>query len=431
MERAENPWHLRPFFGRTPVLPAEARRVLLLVAFGLFFENYDMGLINAALPQITDELGIGAGQTGFYLGAIRLGGIGAFLLLPFADRLGRRQLFIASFIGMSVGTLGTALCQTPLQFVFAQVVARVFMLTAAALAVVIVIEEFPAAQRGGGLGLLGLLGGLGYGACAGLYSLVDVIPFGWRGLYFIGVMPLLAVSFIRRTLRETRRFDVHRAGEQAGEAQPSGMEAWLAPMRALMRTNPRRTIAVGVAAFFGAAGSISFYQYTSYFTTNVHDWTPADYSILVIMGGTIGVFGSVLGGRGSDRFGRRVVGFVGMGLSPVFIYVFFNGPEHVLIWSWGLVVFFGSAGDLVLRALSAELFPTSHRGTSTGWMILVQTFGWTAGLVLVGFGTESIADLSRVVPLVAVGMLVGAIALLTIPETGGRELETISAEPSP
>ena len=150
---------------------------------------------------------------------------------------------------------------------------------------------------------------------------------------------------------------------------------------------------------------------------------------MVILGGGIGVLGSVLGGRGSDRFGRRVVGFFGMGLAPVFIFIFFNGPESALIWSWGLVVFFGSAGDLVLRALSAELFPTSHRGTSTGWMMLVQTFGWTAGLVLVGFGTESIEDLSAVVPLVALGMLAGAVALLTIPETGGRELEAISAEP--
>ena len=41
----------------------------------------------------------------FYLSAIRLGGIGAFFLLPFADRLGRRRIFMASFIGMSLATL--------------------------------------------------------------------------------------------------------------------------------------------------------------------------------------------------------------------------------------------------------------------------------------------------------------------------------------
>ncbi len=431
MPREENPVHLRPFFGRTPVMPTEARRILLLVAFGLFFENYDIGLINAALPQISDELEIGASDTGFYLGVIRLGGIGAFLLLPFADRLGRRRVFIASFIGMSVGTLATAFCQTPVQFVLAQVFARIFMLTAAALSVVIVIEEFPAEQRGGGLGLLGLLGGMGYGACAGLYALVETIPFGWRGLYFIGVAPLLVIPVLGRALPETRRFNQHRADAPAPDPTLGVLEAWLGPVRSLMRRSPRRAIAIGLAAFFASAGSISFYQYTSYFTANVHGWSPADYSVLVIVGGALGVLGSILGGRGSDRFGRRIVGCLGLAGAPIFMYAFFNGPSSALIVAWGMTVFFGSAGDLVIRALSAELFPTSHRGTSTGWIMLVQTLGMTVGLFIVGEMTNEVGDLSKAVPLVAIGSVLGALALLAVPETGGLELETIADDPAP
>jgi MFS family permease len=431
MQRTTNPVHLRPFFGRTPVVPSDARRILLLVAFGLFFENYDIGLINAALPQITAELGIDAGDTGFYLGAIRLGGIGTFFLLPFADRIGRRRVFIASFAGMSIGTLATAFCQTPLQFVAAQVFARVFMLTAAALSVVILIEEFPAEQRGGGLGLLGLLGGLGYGACAALYALVDTIPFGWRGLYFIGVAPLIVIPILGRALPETRRFSHYQAETSESADVGRGLESWITPIRDLIRKSPRRTIAVGLAAFFASAGSISFYQYTSYFTAKVHGWTPADYSILVIAGGAIGILGSILGGRGSDRFGRRLVGFLGLACAPIFMFVFFTGPSEILIVAWGMTVFFGSAGDLVIRALSAELFPTSHRGTSTGWIMLVQTFGMTTGLMLVGYWTDDIEDLSIAIPLVALASVFGAVALLAVPETRGLELETISDDEAP
>lgn len=422
-----NPWYLRPFFGRHPVLPPEARQTLRLVALGLFFENYDMGLINAALPQIADDLSISAEDTGFYLGAIRLGGVGTFMLLPLADQLGRKRLFMAAFVGMSLGTLATAASLTPVQFTLAQALTRTFMLVAAALALVIVVEEFPASQRGAGLGLLTLLGGLGYGTCAVLYALVDQLPFGWRSLYMIGVVPLLLLPFFRRSLRETRRFEAHRNTTAKGP-RVSALEQWTGPMRDLLRTNPRRAISVGIAAFLTSAGAIGFFQYTSLFVQKAHGWSPAGYSGLVMAGGMIGVLGSIFGGRGSDRYGRRRIGFAGLVFAPLFAFAFFFGPESTLVPAWGLFVFCSSAGDVVLRALSAELFPTSHRGTATGWLMLVQTLGWTVGLLIVGVATESMDDLSRTITSLSLVIVIAGLTLLTVPETHQQELESISDE---
>jgi putative MFS transporter len=422
---AENPWYLRPFFGRKPALPSEARSVLLLVSLGLFFENYDLGLINAALPQIVDELGIDPSETGYYLGVIRLGGVGTFLIVPFADRLGRRRVFIASFLGMSVGTLLSGIAQTPMQFVLAQMFARVWLLTAAALALVIVVEEFPAEHRGAGLGLLTLLGGLGYGVCAIAYSAVDALPHGWRTLYVVGILPVLLLPFFSRALKETRRF---QGSEQARADTPGFLTGWLQPIVSLARTHPRRTATIGLAAFLSATGGIGLFQYTSEFVQKIHGWTPADYSGLVIAGGAIGIMGSVLGGRGSDRFGRRYIGMAGLIFAPLFAVAFFLGPTATLIVSWGLFVFCNSAGELVIRAMSAELFPTSHRGTSTGWMMLVQTLGWATGLFLIGFLTETAEDIGPSIASVSVVLIFAGLALLAVPETGGRELESISDE---
>jgi len=379
-----NPWYLRPFFGKAPALPDDARRILRLVALGLFFENYDLALLNAALPQISRDLGIAAGDTGFYVSAIRLGGVGTFLLLPFADRLGRRHLFLAAFVGMSIGTLASGLSQTALQFTLAQLFSRAFMLLAGMLALVMVVEEFPADRRGAGLGLLSLLGGLGYGVCALLYAWVDVLPYGWRALYAIGVLPLVLLPFFRRSLRETRRF-AQQQHDAAAAGPRRALGDWAAPLLELLRANPRRTLGVGLAALLGAVGQIGFFQYTSLFVQEVHGWSPADYTVLVILGGAIGIFGAVAGGRGSDRFGRRAVGTLGYATAPIFAALFFMGPSGGLVVAWGCFVFFSSAGDVVLRALSAELFPTSHRGAATGWFMLVQTLGWSGGLVIVGF----------------------------------------------
>ena len=392
------------------------------------FEQYDIGLVNSALPQISQELAIATGDTGYFLSAIRLGGFGTFLLLPFADRLGRRRIFLASLIGMSLGSFATAFSPTAEIFVIVQLLTRVFMLTGAALALVILIEEFPAEHRGAAIGLMALLGGLGYGLGAGLYAAVDLLPFGWRALYAIGGLPLLLIPFYRRSLRETRRFAAH--SERAGMHTAGGLVTWLEPLRDLLRTHPRRAATVGLTGLFASMGSIVFFQYTSYFVQNVHGWAPGDYALLVLGGGLIGVSGNWIGGRGSDRLGRRPVGFVCLCLAPLAATLFYRGPESTLVLAWGLYVLVATASDLVVRAFSAELFPTSHRGTSSGWLVLVQTVGFTTGLFLVGYGTESLEDLGETVTWVSLATLVAGVALLWLPETRRVELEEISESPS-
>ena len=85
-----------------------------------------------------------------------------------------------------------------------------------------------------------------------------------------------------------------------------------------------------------------------------------------------------------------------------------------------------AAGDVVLRAFAAELFPTAQRGTSSGWLILVQTLGWSSGLFLVGFWTSDLGELALAVSLTSLAAWLAGGALLLLPETGARELESIS-----
>jgi MFS family permease len=367
-------------------------------------------------------------DTGYYLGAIRLGGIGTLFLVPFADRIGRRRVFLLALLGMSVGTFATAFAQTPAQFVAIQWVTRAFMLTGGALSVVILVEEFPAEHRGAALGMLAVLGGLGYGIGALVYAAVDILPFGWRFLYVVGVLPLAFLPFFRRALRETRRYEEHRA-RQGPEAR-GAFAAFGQQLRDFLRANPRRAAAVAGAGLFASMGSIAVFQYTNLFVRDIHHWAAGQYTLLVLGGGMIGMFGNVIGGRGSDRFGRRAVGFVGLALAPVFAAAFFLGPEETLVFAWGLYVLCMAAGDVVVRAFAAELFPTHHRGTSSGVLIAVQTVGFSAGLFVVGLGTGTFgAELAIMVSLVAVASIAAGICLLFLPETSRRSLESISGEP--
>jgi putative MFS transporter len=426
---AHTPWWIPPFLGRAPALEPRLLRLLGLVALALFFEQYDMSMLTSALKFIAADLGIAEADLGGYLGAIRLGALPAFLVVPFADRIGRRRVFLACVVGVSLGTFLTAFARGPVDFVVLQMLTRGFILAGSAVAVVIVTEEFPAEHRGWGIGMLGALGSCGHGLGAALFAAIDVLPYGWRALYAIGLCPLLLLPFFRRGIEETGRFT--RAVGSAHGLSGHGV-GWYRPLIGLARTYPGRAAALALSGGLVAIGEAAVFQFPGYFTQTVHGWSPGQFSAMVILGGGVGIIGHVVAGRLGDRIGRRTVGAIFFGLFPFFAWTFYQGPGG---WSipiaWVLFVFCGTAGDVIVRALSTELFPTSHRGTAAGWLTLVQTLSWAAGLGLVGLGTDAPGDIARMTSLLSATVLVGGLALLLLPETRRRELETISAEYRP
>jgi putative MFS transporter len=394
-----------------------------LVVLGTFFESYDLSLLSSAVKHIAEDLEIGSDQLAFVLAAVRFGGFAAFALLPLADRVGRRRMFLVAILGMSLGTLATAFVQSPLQFVFAQVAARTFMLIAAGVGIVMLAEELPAEHRGWGIGMLGALGALGHGLGAALFAAVDVLPFGWRALYAVGALPLLALPVMRRTLRETARFEAHRASVAA---HATGRFAALRSLGGLARAHPGRALCVGVAGFALAFGAISVFQFASYFLQTVHGWAPWQFSTMMLVGGGIGIVGNVVAGRLGDVFGRRVVGCVALAAYPAAAIAFYQGPEVTVGACFALIVFMSSAADVVLRAFSTELFPTTQRGASAAWLTLLQTCGHIGGLALVGGGVAAGTDLPLVISMVSLVVLVAALCVMLLPESRGRELETLS-----
>ena len=427
-QRRRNPWWIPPFLGRVPAIEDRYFRILGIVALGLFFESYDLSLLTSALKHISEDLGMAEHELGFYLGAVRLGGLVAFFLLPLADRLGRRRVFLAALIGMSLFTLGTAFAQTPLQFVVFQLITRAFIATLAAVGIVMLAEEFPAAHRGWGVGILGALAASGHGLGAALFATIDLLPFGWRALYAIGALPLLLLPYFRRELQETTRFRRHQ--EETADSR-GGIKASLRSLVALARGNPRRAALVGGAGLIHALGAISVFQFASLFVQSEHGWLPWHYSVMLLTSGGVGIIGNVVAGRLGDRAGRRAVGLAAFTLFPIAGIAFYNGVGWVLPLAFIAVVFSSSAGDVIVRIFSTELFPTAQRGASAAWLTLLQTVGWILGLWLVGIGRWAGVSLPMMISVVSATVFVAGLLLLRLPETRQRELEDISDEREP
>jgi MFS family permease len=303
-------------------------------------------------------------------------------------------------------------------------IGRTFMVTTSATAFVIVTEEFPAEHRGWGIGVLGALGSMGYGLGLGLFAGIDYLPYGWRALYLVGFTPIALLPMFRREIRETGRFDVMRSERTSDDA---ARDTWWRPFAILAQRYPLRTAAIGVVGAASSAGHAAPFQFSAYFVQLEHGWAPGQYTVMAVVAGLVGIVGHPIAGRLADLRGRRAVGFTLFAAYPVLAYAFYHSPGWLLPMLWIPLIFALTGGGTIQRALAAELFPTASRGTASGWMLLCEAAGRSAGLFLVDWGTPDGSSNTFMICVAACFCFVAAFVVLMLPETGRRELESITA----
>jgi len=411
-------------FGKTPPFTSRQWRIFLIVATAGFFDNYDAALLSLALKQIQAGLKIAEAHLGGVLSLIKIGYVAAIALTPFADVFGRRRLLLYTIIGYTIFTGLSAIAPDERAFVVCQMIARAFAGAEAVVALVILTEEVDAASRGWAVGLLQALTSAGYGLAALVFSLINVIPFGWRGLYALALIPLAVIIPLRRTLPESRRFE----RENLEGLRPSNV---FQPLRALFAAYPRRLAIVTGVSFLIAMGDASPGLLFAKYLQEAHGWTPGSVSSLYFLGGGLGILGAIVSGRVSDKFGRRRAGVLSLIAAPVLTVWIYSARDWTVIPAWILQLFFDSASWTIVAAYSTELFPTSYRSTAASVRAVSAMIGGALGLFLEGILYTHVGSHWTAVRILTVFWMMAPIVLgLTFPETAGRELEAISPEES-
>lgn len=397
----------------------------MLLALGLanLIDNYDGALLGMALPQIQAGLGVGEDRIGQLLAVVRLGVLPAVLLTMLADHIGRRRLLLVTIVGFTLATFATALAPGAYTFAAAQFIGRTCIAAETMLAIVVIVEELDARTRGWGIGILGALGALGYGVASLMFSLVEHLPFGWRALYGVGVLPLLLVAWFRRSLQETHRFTSLRAARGAARSSP------LQPLRNLARMYPGRMLALGAALLPFAFVTETAMFFPSKFLQSVHGYTPSDIAVMYLTVGILGLLGNVAAGVLGDRFGRKRVLVVGLLANGASAALFYHADGWILPLLWGVMVMTVTIVTVLFSALGSELFPTSYRSTASGVRAVIGTIGaagglWLEGVLYAQLGHHA-AAISAMLVVVPIAPLVIA---LCVPETANRELEEVSPE---
>ncbi len=390
------------------------RTLLLLVGTATLFEGYDRFIASLALPYIGKDLGAGESALGYALAFIRIGALVSVLFGRLADRYGRRVVLIISVTAYTLATAATGLSSGLLTFALFQLVAAIFLATELTLAQVVIAEEFPAQARGLGQGLLSAFGAFGSGMAAMLFPVLQHTTLGWRGMYLVGVLPLLIVAYLRRSLPETRRWtdaSQHAMGR-------SKLRDLFQPG---LRSNLIVLTLVSATATALAAPTFSF---ASYRATNALGWTPAQVSTMILAAGSLGFIGHFLSGRLADTVGRRWVGLFGLLGSAVAAVLFYQTAW--LFPAFALLTFSDASAVIAINAFGTELFPTDLRATAKVWITNSAIVGALAGLGAVGALGTAVGGYAVVVSALALLIVVVAPAIFLLPETRQRELEELT-----
>ncbi|MFP8880768.1 MAG: MFS transporter, partial [Myxococcota bacterium] len=336
-----------------------------------------------------------------------------------ADRVGRRRILLFSIVGYTAMTAATALAPDARSFVAFQFLARMFMTVEFGLGFIIIVEEFRSQHRGWGIAVLGTLAAFGVGLSMILFGNIEHIPYGWRGLYALGLGPLILLAYFRRRLPETRRFETLKR-EDASFAK----DGWLRPIRALVRDYPGRFTAVAFVGFFWSASNGSVDFFLPKYCQEVLGWTPGHFARVAIIAGGVGLTGQLIAGWLSDRYGRKPNAIVFLLAEPVLaiaLYSTVGAPVIMLYTTW---VFASVAADVAGRTYGAELFPTSARATAGAALGIVGTLGGVLGLAAESLLFAPIGNHWLPVRLIAAtGLVIPLVIFFHYPETSGKRLE--------
>jgi putative MFS transporter len=401
------------------------RQWTMLGALGATFlvNSYDLGILNLALAQVQTAFALSEQDIGKLAAFVRLGILPAFLLGVLADRLGRRKLLLATIVGFTIATFLTSFARTAGEFAVLQFLARTFVYAEDILAIVIVTEELEPHARGWGIGLMIAFGALGHGLSALMFSTVNLLPFGWRALYFCGAVPLLLVAWMRRSIQETDRF---RAAALRRDPLAQGFAT---PIARLVARYPGRVAAIAAALAPVAFAGGTAIQFQSKYLQSVHGYTPGDVSALFLMGGPLAMTGGLLFGRASDRFGRRPVLAAAIVTNVVATMLFYNLAGVLVPMVWVLTIFTQFGIDVLFGAVGSELFATSHRSSASGVRSIVSTLAIASGLAVEGTLFVALGSHSAAITAMSWAALASPVILLAlVPETAGRVLEEIAPD---
>ena len=395
----------------------QAKKALLAAGLGWMLDAFDVTLFAMVLPAVRAELGLSAAAAGL-LGSVTLiaAAVGGVLFGWIADRYGRTRALMLSVALYSVFTAACGFAQDFTQFLIFRTILGLGMGGEWASGAALVSETWPTQHRGKALGFMQSGWAIGYAAAALVNGLVQP-AYGWRAVFFVGILPAFFTLWVRRNVEEPRIWQAARA---TTAARPRLGIIFRKPLRGL-------TLALTLMNTCTLFAWWGFYLWLpSYLTQSTAQGgvglqlVSSSAFILVMQAGMW--CGYVTFGFVSDRIGRKTTYVTYLLTAAVLLFVYVTVREPALLLALGpLVAFFATGYFSGFGAVTAEIYPTAIRASAQGFTynigrVVSAAAPWAVGSLAQthGFGTA--------LTISSAAFVLAAVAWIWIPETKGQEL---------
>ena len=417
------------------------RRTLLAAAMGWGLDAFDAMLYSLVLAMLMRDLGMSKTTAGS-LGTLTLlaSGIGGVLFGGLADRIGRKRALMASILTYSVCSFASGLATSIAILAVARFVLGLGMGGEWNTGATLVAESWPTEFRAKAIAIVQSSWAWGFAAAALVAGPVSRW-FGWRAVFFVGIVPAFVTLWIQRKVPESEMWAERTRGDTG---------VMLDGNSPLLATAVRSEAPIGGESGFGVLFRPPYVKYTfalllfNFFALfawwGLFTWMPPYLSLPVEQGGRgFGVFGmttlmvvlNLCGmfpgyasfGWVADHIGRRkaflVYALIAAALIPLYAAARSQGALLVL---GTLVAFFGTGIFSGSGIMGSEIFPTSVRARALGLTYNgARALSSLAPLVIGGVGQAK--GLGAAFYLCAAGYLLAAVMTTLLPETRGKKLE--------
>jgi SHS family lactate transporter-like MFS transporter len=288
--------------------------------------------------------------------------VGAFIFGALADKYGRRGPLMLALIFYSLIEVASGLAPNYTSFLVLRALFGIGMGGEWGIGTSLAMEAAPAKRRGLLSGILQQGYPAGYLLAAVCYALV--FPrFGWRPLFFLGGLPALLALFVRFRVKESDVWKKTRQESWKDLVQVTALHWKLFLYIALFMAGMQLTTH-GTQDMYP-----TFLERYWHYGPTVRAWITAISMLGAIIGG-------ILFGLLSDRWGRRRMIVVAMGIAIIIIplWAFSTSKVGLVLGAVGMQFLIQGAMGVVPAHLS-ELSPNSVRGFLVG-------FGYQCGVLL-------------------------------------------------
>ena len=433
-------------------------KVSLIAGLGGILYGYDMGIIAAALIFVRDSFRLSTRMEEVVVSVVLIGAmLGALVGGSIADRIGRRATLVWGGGIFIVGSILAPLSPNVATLIVARALLGMAIGFTSVTAPVYVSELAPPQSRGTLIGLyqFALTVGIVLANVAG-YSLAG--HQGWRLMFGIGAVPAALFLILILTLPESPRwlFAQNRLAEAQSVlknyTEEAGAHALLEDIRtALLAKVDKRwralwgpavrkslLIAVGFTVLQQVTGinTIIYYGPQIFALAGISSNKSAIFATLIVA--VTNMLATIIALVLVDRVGRKPLLYAGLGgmTFSLFLlaYAFHNqaafGLSPGIVATVCLMVYitcFAFSMGPIAWILAAEVFPLPLRGRG----IAAATLGSGASNFLVSL---TFLSLIKAVGNALTFIIYGVFCIITllfvrfvVPETKGRELESISA----